>query len=158
MSKLWLRPNGSDGRPPASCLYWVTTPVSAIVDSTVGLNAAASSSEVFPLKYSVAEVFPPVRILRASSKVICIRASLKMPRAAGAAFSAARFMLSSNSSIFVHMPAMRSPFSTLRSFSARRILMASFLKNPSVVPVRSTAWSVPIWRASLRPEAVLESP
>ena len=84
-------------------------------------------------------------------------ASLKTPRAAGAVFSAARFMLSSNSSILPPKPPIRKPFSAMRSFSGMRILMALFLKNPSAVPVRSTACSVPICRASFNPEDVLES-
>jgi hypothetical protein len=77
-----------------SWLYCVMPRLSAIAASTVGRKAAVSFSE--------AEVSPPVRILRASSKDICVRASLKMPRAAGAAFWLARFTLSSNSSIFTH--------------------------------------------------------
>lgn len=57
-----------------------------------------SLSVVLALKNSVAAVSPPFRIFMASSNVMPVIASQKICLAAGAARSAARFMLNTNSS------------------------------------------------------------
>jgi hypothetical protein len=66
--------------------------------STTGAKAAVSLGVVLPRKYSVAALSPSLHTLRTSSKVISVTASPKIPRAAGAARSAARFMESTSSS------------------------------------------------------------
>ena len=75
------------------------TPTWLIDFDTAGRNAVVSCGVVFARKKSVAAVSPPFRILRASSKLILPIASRKICLACGAALSAARFMLSTNSSI-----------------------------------------------------------
>src|SRR3954454_9464822 len=49
------------------------------------------------------------------------------------------------------------PLPTLRRFSGMKILMASFLKKPSGLPVAATALPVLTVSASFSPEEILES-
>ena len=122
------------GACPISSWYCRAMPTSRIVWATTGWNAAVNTSEAFPLKYSVAAVGLPVRIFRASSKLIAVIASRKIGLAPGAARSAARFMLSTSSSICGPYCKSPQPFlyglelrghHNLRVFNCREILTLS---------------------------------
>jgi len=127
-------------------------------DETIGRNASDNFPDVFPLKYSVAAVSPPSRIFRASSKLIPRIASMKICFASGAAFSAARFMLSTNSSTSFRYPAFPRTSATFRMFFGMRIRIASLPKYPSVFDVAATAFPVPIESASFSPATMSASP
>ena len=87
-----------DRARPTSSLYCRVTPTWFMASETMGRKAVASRSVVFRRKYSVAAVSLPFRIFSASRKLISRMASQKMALASGAARSAARFMLKTNSS------------------------------------------------------------
>jgi hypothetical protein len=92
--------NGIASNRETRSWYCRVTPTWLIDFETAGRNAVVSCGVVLDLKNSVAAVSPPFRILRASSKLILPIASRKICLACGAALSAARFMLSTNSSTF----------------------------------------------------------
>ena len=81
----------------------------------------------------------------------------KIRVAAGAACSAARFMLSANSSTCGPRSTMRRPCSTVRSFPGIRVPMAAFPKKPPGRPVRLTDLSVATWTVSFKPASALAS-
>ena len=122
---------------------------------TIGENAVVRSAELVRLKYSVAAVSLPVKILRASSKLIFFTAAMKIALACGVACSAARFMPTSNSSTLSPIPSIRMPFPTVCSLGGNRILIASFFRKPSGFPVSATALPLLTCNASLSPAIIL---
>src|SRR4030067_768260 len=122
-----------------------------MLEDTMGLNVSYNLALVFPLKNSVAAVSPPLRIFLASSGGISLIAETKIDFACGAAFPAARFMLTTNSSTCFWYPALPSTSATFCTLSGMRILMAWLEKYPSVTETRLTALPVPTVRASFSP-------
>src|SRR5579864_6763455 len=68
--------------PPGAVLmtrsYFLITPTRCMELWTIGVNAVVRSTEQVRLKYSVAAVSPPERMLRASEKLIFLMASIKI--------------------------------------------------------------------------------
>ena len=153
MSTVGVFINGIFGAEPINAPNFSVTPVCAIAFSIIGRNASDIWPELVRLKYSVPAVFPPRTICFASAKLIELSASINIDFAAGAASSAAAFMLCSKPSTCAPIPTARSPFSTVCSFSGITILISGLFSNPPGFPVSATAADTPRDSASFNPPA-----
>ena len=120
----------------------------------MGLKRPASFASVLRRKKSVAEVWPPVRMPRASSSVISFTAPTSRALASGTAASAARFIDRISSSAWRPMPNMRMVFSTFCSRGGSGIFSLGLPKKPSFCPSWATAVSAPRVSASLSPALI----
>ena len=91
---------------------------------------------------------------RASSKLMFLTALVRIGLASTTAISAARFIVSINSSACFFMPRVRIIFSAARADSGSGILTRLSPKKPLGLPSCSTATSAPRVSASFRPDAV----